>query len=521
MHHRVAHLGALAAAQRLLQPFVLGQRFGFDDVTRDRLQPRRLGRGPAPLGARAQPAAGAVEGGHADAGRVHQRADLQLRQVTLLLRAAVFDHGHEAMLALIGGEAAHARTQALAPPVGQGQRDMDLQRRGTGLQRRPRRTAFPGQQGLQFRRGVGQHHRHLAHQRLEGRVRAHDQSDLVEHQHAGRAQVEPLRQLVQRTVGLGACHMLGGGILQYTQQQRLAALGRHLVGRNTAPAFTPRGVDQALLAQQRHRLGRQACRQLAARVDVRGLVFQRLQQHRVGADQRRARATGEVHIGVVYRHQAEAGILQRGRKGRGPEHAQHFQRRARPHRRQRRRKRRARRLHLHAQRQVTPDAPATQLRRARIAQRHAGRLWRLRGVLQPHAQPGRAGLAQHRIQLRRRQAGLGAEQAHRRAIAETQAADVVEQQQRLVHAVEQRGQRRARRQQRGRRFDGLRVHRHGARERDWATPAIIAQATSSSWRTATSARSRARLTSATESISTSAASRMSNSDSRSTARTTS
>ena len=54
-----------------------------------------------------------------------------------------------------------------------------------------------------------------------------------------------------------------------------------------------------------------------------------------------------------------------------------------------------------------------------------------------------------------------------------------------------------------------------------ATPAIIAQATSSSWRTATSARSSARLTSATESISTSAASRMSNSDSRSTARTTS
>ena len=534
MVHRVAHLGALAAAQGLLQAFVLGQRVRLDDVACDRLKPGRPGRRTPAFSARTQPAARAVEGGHADAGGVHQGADLQLRQVALLLGAAVLDHGHEAVLALVGGKATHPCAQSLTPAVGQGQGDMDLQRRGTRAQLRPRRTLLPGQQRLQVGRGVVEHHRHLPDQCLEGRVGAHDQPGLVEHQHAGRAEIEPPRQLVERSVGLGPGHVFGGGILQHAQQQRLAAFARHLVGRGAAPALAPGAVDQPLLAQVRHGLAGQLRRQFAPCLDERGLVFQRLQQHRVGAEQRFAGAAAEVEVGIVHRHQAELCVLQRRRKGRRPQHAQHLQRRPGADGRQRRRRRRARRLQLHAQRQVAADAPGRQRRRARVAQRHAQRARRASQVAQAAGQPVRTGRPQHRRQLRGGQAGLGAQAAHRRAVAEVQAAQVVEQQQRFVDAVEQGRQRRTRRQQRRRRqLDRGGTHRHrqrAAQQRNMiahvaagalssAAPACAARPAHSIWRAALRAPSSARLISVADNISDSAALRMSNSDSCSTART--
>ena len=197
-----------------------------------------------------------------------------------------------------------------------------------------------------------------------------------------------------------------------------------------------------------HRVGRQLGRQLAPRFDLRGLVLQRLQQHRVGADQRVARAAAEVEVGVVHRHQPERSVLQRRREGRGPEHAQHLQRRPGFDLGQQGRRAGAGCIELHAQRQVAGDAPARQARHAAVGQRHAQRCARdIAGITQLRAQPVHGFRAQHRLQLRHARPRLGAERAHRRTVAETQPAQVVEEQQRVIDTVEQRRQCRARGQQ--------------------------------------------------------------------------
>ena len=187
----------------------------------DRLQRRRRrgarSRAPAAARWRTQPRR-LLEGGHADAGGVHQRADLHLRQVALFLDAAVLDHRHVAALAARRVVAAHdarsrrgaavgLRQPALASPA--------ARRRAAAAaaaRRRPRPAA-----ACRLGRRVGQQHRHAADQRLEGRVGAHQQAAVVEQHHADRAQVEPVVELAQRAVGALARHVLGGGVLQHAQ----------------------------------------------------------------------------------------------------------------------------------------------------------------------------------------------------------------------------------------------------------------------------------------------------------------
>ena len=189
MVHRVAHLGAFAARSARCSAFEFGQRPGLDEVARDRLQPGRLGGGTAAVGARAQPAAPAVEGGDADAGGVHQRADLQLRQVALLLGAAVLDHGHDAVQALVGGEAAQARAQTLAPSVGQRQRRM-----ASPAARRPARSSGRGAPSCQASSAcssgdrLGQQHRHAgrpAPRRPDCSARSGPSASIDQHAGAG------------------------------------------------------------------------------------------------------------------------------------------------------------------------------------------------------------------------------------------------------------------------------------------------------------------------------------------------
>ena len=115
---RVAHLGALGAAQRLLQPLVFGQRVRRDDVAADALQRADVGDVVAGSARRrraalAHPARRLLEGREADAGGVHHRADLHLREIALLLDAAVLDHRHVATLAAGALVAAHDRAQSL------------------------------------------------------------------------------------------------------------------------------------------------------------------------------------------------------------------------------------------------------------------------------------------------------------------------------------------------------------------------------------------------------------------------
>ena len=144
MLDRVAHLGPLGPLQRLLQTLVLGQRLRGDDVAADVLQQHRgAARGGRPA---ADPARRLLEGGDADAGRVHHRPDLDLRQVALFLDAAVLDHAHVAAFA--AGRAIAADDGAQAPHLAAGLRHpaLRLDRPRAGAQALERPALAPGEQ---------------------------------------------------------------------------------------------------------------------------------------------------------------------------------------------------------------------------------------------------------------------------------------------------------------------------------------------------------------------------------------
>ena len=197
--HRVAHLRALRVSQCVLQPFVFGQRLGRHDVAADRLQHRRPARRIAPAGRRAlalsDPARRLLKRRQADAGGVHQRADLHLREVALFFDAAVFDDRHEAALATRRFVAANNRSQSTQAGIGLRQPALRDHRSAARLQLCRRRAVAPEQQLLQRGRRVRQQRRHRTGHRFERRVGPHQQAGLVVQHHAERAQVEPVVEL--------------------------------------------------------------------------------------------------------------------------------------------------------------------------------------------------------------------------------------------------------------------------------------------------------------------------------------
>ena len=199
MAHRVAHLRALRVSQCVLQPFVFGQRLGRHDVAADRLQHRRPARRIAPAGRRAlalsDPARRLLKRRQADAGGVHQRADLHLREVALFFDAAVFDDRHEAALATRRFVAANNRSQSTQAGIGLRQPALRDHRSAARLQLCRRRAVAPEQQLLQRGRRVRQQRRHRTGHRFERRVGPHQQAGLVVQHHAERAQVEPVVEL--------------------------------------------------------------------------------------------------------------------------------------------------------------------------------------------------------------------------------------------------------------------------------------------------------------------------------------
>jgi len=397
-------------AQRALQALVFGHGAGLDQFAADAQQPAAAatrGRGgAAALAQGRQPAARRVVGGDADAGGVHQRAHLQLRQVAFLLGTAVLHHRHVAALAAAGGKARQPRTQAAQAPAGQPHRGLALDRRRPRHQLGPRRAIVPGQQGLQILVGVGQQHRHTLDQHLEGRVGAHDQPRVVEDQHAHRAEVEPLRQLVERALGLCPRHVLGGGVLHQLEQQTPAA-GLHRVQRGAAPAPGAVGMQQPALEQGGHAARARAVAEGAACGHEQVLLVGRRQLGHVVAQQRDARPAAEGDEGVVGVDDAVRLVVQQGRKRRCPQHAQQFGLRAVGHgpgaslgdaRGQRRGQ------HLQAQHAQRAAAPLHGAQRAGLA----GLEQRLGACAALARKPA------HQLAAQRRQRGVGGLAGHQR-----------------------------------------------------------------------------------------------------------
>ena len=320
MRDRIAHLGPLGALQRQLQPLELGERFGRDDVAADVLRHRRS-RAAAAL---AHPARRFLEGGDADAGGVHQGTDLQVREVTLLFDAAILDNAHVAALAARRPVAANDGAQTPRPAAGLRHPALRLDRPRAGAQLRQRAALAPREQACQAGRAVGERDRHAAGQLVEGRVGSHQQATVVEQHHADRAQVEPVVELAHRAVGTLARGVLGGGVLEHRQVERLARLvGEHLT-RGTKPALHAGRVEQPALGAV-SRLdsiagGNQALAVLDRRLSV--LLGQQLDE--VTPDQRLARHADEGSEGRVDVDEAERPVLQRCRKGRMPEQPQHL-----------------------------------------------------------------------------------------------------------------------------------------------------------------------------------------------------
>ena len=322
--HRIAHLGALAVAQRALQALELITRAGLDLVAPDRLQAggqagrrtaRERGR-TAPRRPGLQPAARGFIRRHADAGGVHQRTDLQLGQVVLVFQAAVFDHRHHLLAALGWAEGAQPGPQLLAPPVGQGQRGQHLQRRCAGLQRGARGAALPGQQLTQVGRRTRQRGGRRPGQCRKRAVAAHHLAAAVVHQHAHRAEIEPLVELMARLRGGVAGLLLQGDVLHQGQQQRRTVISADPARRKAEVAQPAQGVDHAPL----HLLGRLAAigqrgQPVLARAVHVGMVggvhiLQRVvAQHLVGA------AAHGIEVGPVGCHHGELAVLHRERLG--------------------------------------------------------------------------------------------------------------------------------------------------------------------------------------------------------------
>ncbi len=312
---RVAHLGPLGSLQGQLQPLVLGQRFGRDDVATDVVRHRR---GRAAAAALADPARRFLEGGDADAGGVHEGTDLQVRQVALFFDAAVFDDAHEAALARRGLVAAHDRAQAPGAAAGLGHPALRFDRTRARVQARQRIALAPRQQPGQAGRAFGERHRHAARELVEGRVGADQQAALVEQHHADRAQVEPVVELAHRAVGTIARHVLGRRVLQHGQIERRAVRADQHVAGGAKPALEARRVEQAALGTVGHLDARAGVDALAV-LDRRQPVFLGQEVGEVAADDGFAGQPDEGGEGGIDIDEEEGLVLQRSRKGRVPE----------------------------------------------------------------------------------------------------------------------------------------------------------------------------------------------------------
>ncbi len=327
MDDAVAHLGALGALQRQLQPLVLGERLRRDDLAADVLQHRR--RAAARLRPLPHPARRFLEGGDADAGGVHHGADLDPRQVALFLDAAVLDDAHVAALAARRAIAADDRAQAPERAAGGGDPALRLDRPRAGLERRERAAFAPREQARQVGIAVGERDRHAARHPVERRVGADQQAAVVEQDHADRAEVEPVVELAHRAVGALARGVLAGRVLEHGEVERRAALARQDAARGAVPALEAARVDQPALAQRR-RVGAAVRRhQHPALLEVGGAVLLVLQLDRVAADEGGAIEAGELDEGVVDVDDQEVGVLQRRRKRRLPEDLQRLANRRR------------------------------------------------------------------------------------------------------------------------------------------------------------------------------------------------
>ena len=208
---------------------------------------RRHHRRLSPLRPAVEPAPRGLVGGHAHASGVHQRADLELCQVVVVLQAAVFDHRHHPKHTALTAIGAQPGTQALAPAIGPGHGAAHVQRQGADPQLGVWRVALPGQQLAQVGGQVAQQHGDAAHQQLKRRVAAHHQAGAVVDQHADRAEVEPVPQLIARVLSLLARIALGGDVVQQAQQQRRTAVCADPAWRAAEPVLAAPAVAQPLL----------------------------------------------------------------------------------------------------------------------------------------------------------------------------------------------------------------------------------------------------------------------------------
>ena len=165
----------------------------------------------------------------------------------VVLQAAVFDHRHHPKHAALTAVGAQAGTQSLAPAIGSGYGAAHVQRQGADPQLGVCCVALPGQQLAQVGGQVAQQHRDAAHQQLKRRVAAHHQAGAVVDQHADRAEVKPVLQLIARVLGLLARVALGGDVMQQAQQQRRTAVGADPAGRTAEPVLAAPAVPQPLL----------------------------------------------------------------------------------------------------------------------------------------------------------------------------------------------------------------------------------------------------------------------------------
>ena len=261
------------------------------------------------------PARRLLERRQADAGGVHQRADLHLREVALVLDAAVLDHAHVAALPAGAAVAAHDRTQ---PPLA-----VRLGSASHGARSAPSRAAAPARRRPRPRRAIA----------------------------AGRpahrpATPAPCRR-AHRTPGwsapAGRAHRTapcrpGSG---RTSRRARAPSGRRARGRRARGSRPAAATDRAgrrrrrwtarrALRYQRSRppasmkrpsasAGSRPDPGLAASRQRAGAVFVGQQLQRVEADQPFARVAAELDEGRVDVGEAEVGMLQHDRKRRIPE----------------------------------------------------------------------------------------------------------------------------------------------------------------------------------------------------------
>ena len=520
--HGVAGLGALRVAHRVLHFLELGQRRGLDDVTADRMQRRLAVRRTCrqTCAALAHPARTGLVGRERQACGVDQRTDLQLRQFTLFVGAAVFQHRHEALLAARRGVAAQRGAQRAHHAMRGTEHALPLHGCaggrcfGSGLDRDVGAGAAPTQQVTQRLGCIGQRGRHRADEGIECIVRAQQQPGSVEQHHAHRAEPEPVVDLAQRPLRAFARHVLGGRILQHREIAQLTARPDERAARHAKAQLAAFRVEHAALGQHRLQAVAAAGPQPLAPRKHLGVLPRREERQRIAPDQARAWVTGERDERVVRVDDVKPLVLQQRRERRLPEHLQCF----------------AQALGTEHSRpgRSTGRQPAIEaaLRCSHRGRREAQR--RMTAIEWAPCDLGRAPVVQPRERRRRRiaipraggNAFAGEYEPPHRCFAERR------------HELGDGQARHCRQQPQARRVDesdaAVRIERqHGVGQQveklapAAGAPRRLGRAVHSSSLAVMSARSWARLISATPIIRRSAASRKSNSDSLSAASTTS